>query len=528
MRDQWSNIALGALVAQIPFELRYTLFGLSNLQWTFIVLVVTSASLLIENRQRLLSDRLVQAATLFVGIQWLAVVYAPEFHTNALKGAIRFTAGLMLLTIARISNKHQSVGRVWVISSVLAAIYALVAYAGFGFTWLFRTEEFYIGQIFQRLSGSFEYPNTAAAYFALSLPIVWWSSFRPALRSVFVFLLWCAIVLTFSKGALAAIPVVVLGGAILSHSDAAGWKTGAAFLAIGVVAYGVLLPLQPYLWERPHGPNVQSPIAAEYTTPWNKLQEQPGTYGQIPLEIRNTGVTKWRSQGWWRVAVAYRWWNAETETFLKVMPLITKVPRDVNPGETVAIPAAFQTPKEPGRYILVLELFSGNLHWFSQTGVVPTLIQADIHASISRVVGQTDLSSFYRRGQTPGRLTASVPRSSLWTAAFRIFIAHPFGVGPDNFRLQYGKYLGASGWDTDVYSNNLYLELLAGSGILGLAAFGLMLAAKRWQFESSCLAIAVFLVHGLVDFFLMTTPIYFAFWLLIGFSNSMSRRAVRN
>ena len=56
-------------------------------------------------------------------------------------------------------------------------------YAGLGATSLFRTEEFYIGQI-QRLSGSFEYPNTAAAYFAMSLPFVWWSSFRPAVKMI--------------------------------------------------------------------------------------------------------------------------------------------------------------------------------------------------------------------------------------------------------------------------------------------------------------------------------------------------------
>ena len=97
-----------------------------------------------------------------------------------------------------------------------------------------------------------------------------------------------------------------------------------------------------------------------------------------------------------------------------------------------------------------------------------------------------------------------------------MFVDHPFGAGPDNFRLQYGRYLGAVRWDTRVYSNNLYLELLTGSGILGLVAFGLMLAAKQWQFESFCLAIGVFLVHGLVDVFLMATPIYFAFWILMG------------
>src|SRR5206468_12714125 len=113
-------------------------------------------------------------------------------------------------------------------------------------------------------------------------------------------------------------------------------------------------------------------------------------------------------------------------------------------------------------------------------------------------------------------LTASVPRSSLWRAALKMFAAHPFGVGPDNYRLQYGKYLGASSWNTQIYANNLYLELLTGSGFLGLGAFALMILAMQWRADAACLAAAVFLVHGLVDVFLMTTPIYFAFWIVLG------------
>jgi len=34
------------------------------------------------------------------------------------------------------------------------------------------------------------------------------------------------------------------------------------------------------------------------------------------------------------------------------------------------------------------------------------------------------------------------------------------------------------------------------------------------------LGAAVFLLHGLVDVFLMTTPIYFGFWILMGISIS--------
>src|SRR5262249_25036868 len=159
-----------------------------------------------------------------------------EFQANAFKAASRFTAGALLLAIARSLNNQKSAGQTWAVSSIVAALYALAAYMGFGFTSLFRTEEFYTGPI-QRLSGSFEYPNTAGAYFAMSLPIVWWSSFGPALKKVSAFLIWCAIILTFSKGALAAAVIVIL----------ARWKSSVPLLLIGAIAYAALLPLQPYI-----------------------------------------------------------------------------------------------------------------------------------------------------------------------------------------------------------------------------------------------------------------------------------------
>ncbi len=552
------RVLLAAVVAQIPFELKYTLFGLTNLQWTFVALVLASAPLLLESRPRLIKDRLVQAAALFVAIQWLAAFWAPEFHTNALKAAVRFSAGFVMLAIARslsgsgpfpllseegwprsgrggvpqentpprlrgfggfalfsLWHSHPSserrgrgpdIHRTWAFTSAAAAAYALLAYAGLGAPWLFRDEEFYIGQI-QRLSGSFEYPNTAAAYFAMSLPIVWWSGLRRVLKWTFAFFLWCAVVLTFSKGALAAVPIVVV---------AAARRKSIGLLAAGAAAYVVLLPVNPYLVERIYGPGRRNPIDAEYKPAWTKLRQQPSEFDQIPLTIRNSGVSRWRSGGWRRAAVAYRWWNRDTETFVKpVAPVVTALPHDVGRGETVEIPASFQTPKEPGRYLLVFELFSRDFDWFSQTGVIPTLIEADIQPGNPRAVGQADLSSFYRGGQRPETLTASVPRSSLWRAALKMFADHPLGTGPDNYRLQYGKYLGAERWDTHIYSNSLYLELLTGSGILGLAAFALVLLSMRWSAQAACLAAAVFLVHGLVDVFLMTTPIYFAFWLSV-------------
>src|SRR5947207_1374353 len=97
LRKDLPRIALAALVAQIPFELRNTFAGLSNLQWTFIGMILLSLPLLLNSWKELLRSRLVQAAALFVATQWFAACIAPEFHFNAFKGATRFSAGFLLL-----------------------------------------------------------------------------------------------------------------------------------------------------------------------------------------------------------------------------------------------------------------------------------------------------------------------------------------------------------------------------------------------------------------------------------------------
>jgi hypothetical protein len=330
-------------------------------------------------------------------------------------------------------------------------------------------------------------------------------------------------VLTLSKGALIAALLIIVAAALLSGSAAAGWRQAGTLVGLGIVAYLVLLPLNPYLVERFNGPMVRNPLGAQYQTPWNYVRQQPSASDELPLRITNTGITTWRSAGWRRIAVGSRWWSTETQKFLKVRPLVTNLPHDVQPGETVQLATAVQMPAISGKYMLVVELFGRDLLWFSQTGIAPALVQADIQSGSARFIGVSDLSTFYKRGQIPGSLTASVPRSALWRAATKMVVEHPLGVGPDNFRLEYGKYLGASHWDKNIYSNNLYLEILAGSGFLGLAAFGLMLFRVSWRAEPACMAVAIFLIHGLVDVFIMATPIYFAFWILLGMTGRNSR-----
>jgi hypothetical protein len=498
-----AHLLLTAMVVQLPFELRYTLFGLTNLQWTFVALVLAGIPLLVQNRKELMSDRLLRAVAVFILMQWLAVLVAPQFQVNASKAAARLTAGLLLIAIAKCLGVASRF-RTWALAAGAAAGYALVDYAGYGWPWLFRTEEFYLGQI-RRLSGSFEYPNIAAAYFAVSLPIIWWSGLQSKLRTALAFVIWCATILTFSNGALLAIPLAAL---------IALRKAALPLLAIGIAAYVVMAPVNPYLAERLYKPGLRNPIAVKYAPDWNQFQQKPGVPDAAPIHIQNTGIATLQSHGRRRAAVAYRWWNIETEHFLDATPIITPLTEDIHSGEGANVLVAFQTPDKPGTYLLVIELFRRNFDWFSRIGVVPALIKTEIRSGANRITGNTDMNAFYSRGRNTQTLTAAVSRTRLWAAALNMFRDHPFGIGPDNYRLMYGKYLGAAAWDTNVHSNNLYLEILTGSGFLGLAAFLIAIGTRLWKADVASMAAAIFLLHGTVDVFLMTTPIYFAFWLL--------------
>jgi hypothetical protein len=516
MYQRWHTIVWAALIVQIPFELKYTLLGLSNLQWTFVVLTVLSLPDLYTNRQKLIRDRLIQLALVFVSVQWLSALLAPEFSGNAWKGAIRFTAGGLLLAMARLLPDGKGILRVWAVASVAAAVYALSEQLGWSLPWLFRDTEFFIAQV-QRLSGSFEYPNVAAAYFEMSIPLVWWSTFRPAFRWSAAVVLWCALILTFSRGAPVALAGVSIVGAALAWRNGKDWQQYMGLMLAGIAAVLISSSLAPYLIDVARRSAPENLPSAQYRTAWKSLREEPGVKDEVQVKIRNTGTIPWLAAGSGHVAVAYRWWNMETKRG-ETGRLVTSLPHNVQPGDTVDVSMPFETPDSPGKYRLLIELFARNFEWFSHAGARPAVIEADIQPGIVRTTEQADPGTDPLVPSQTGTIE-TLPRIELWRAAVRMFKAHPLGVGPDNYRLLYGRFLGMTRWNTNIYSNNLYLELLAGSGVLGLAAFVLLVLSIPHRIATSpVIAIGVFLVHGFLDVFLMATPIYFSFWILAGTS----------
>jgi O-antigen ligase len=116
-----------------------------------------------------------------------------------------------------------------------------------------------------------------------------------------------------------------------------------------------------------------------------------------------------------------------------------------------------------------------------------------------------------------------------------MFAAHPWlGVGPDNFRLLYGGYAGLERADTRTHSNNMYLEVLAGGGLLAAAAFlwfmreavAVFIAAGRGRRPEQLALVAAGLAiafHAVVDSFIIFAPTYILFSLTLGLAAAVAR-----
>jgi putative inorganic carbon (HCO3(-)) transporter len=122
-------------------------------------------------------------------------------------------------------------------------------------------------------------------------------------------------------------------------------------------------------------------------------------------------------------------------------------------------------------------------------------------------------------------------RMMIWTAAGTLFFEHPLlGVGFGNFRFLSPELVpgGVMGY---LDAHNIYLQLLAGTGIFGflsffiLLGFFILLALKSGRGEDPIFRIVAFgvlgaitstLIHGVVDYLFNASPQFGAlFWIIL-------------
>lgn len=122
-------------------------------------------------------------------------------------------------------------------------------------------------------------------------------------------------------------------------------------------------------------------------------------------------------------------------------------------------------------------------------------------------------------------------RLALWGAAVSMFLSSPLlGIGYGNYRVLYGRYLDVPGGRVD--SHNLYLQLLAETGVIGFLAFLVIVGCfirigirlvRNADPVYRALGIGItgamtsLLVHGLVDYLFTVSPQFGAlFWTILG------------
>jgi hypothetical protein len=124
-------------------------------------------------------------------------------------------------------------------------------------------------------------------------------------------------------------------------------------------------------------------------------------------------------------------------------------------------------------------------------------------------------------------------RLSTWSSALRMALDHPLlGVGLDQFGRLYPQYIDPALANTNeintAHPHNLVLDIWLRMGLLGLAAFGLLLAhlfrLLRPHLRPAgsaplalgiAAALAAALAHGLVDSFYFWPDLAFALWMFV-------------
>lgn len=513
-----------------------------------LVLLAGVAAWLLLGR-RALPDRAewraLRPSLAFVGVALVSAVLAPDFGDDALKFVGRLLAAVfvLLITLRVATQPDQLRGLLWAL--VVGAGASGLLGLGEALGWptlqpvlsLFKVAPTRVGGEL-RVSASFQYATIAAMYFEMATPLALVLAATARRRWQWLLGVGIAVVctanvvLSLTRAGLLTLAVVcaALLGAACLRSD---WRRvlGPTLLSLGVLAAGcgLLLLHDPVFGLRLVTESDADWYGAEYTAP-AALSLQPAQSAQVDVDVRNAGRIAWSPSGNHPFVLGYRWLTADGTQVLDLPSGEVPLTHAVAPGETIRLQPVVAVPGLPaGTY---------RLDW--------GMVQRDVVQFYER--GWADAETQVQVGPAPAGVPVAQPatlprdddeapwvvgRLELWRAALHLFAGRPLlGVGPDNFRHLYGAQLGLETWDERVQANNVYLEVLADTGVLGLAAFAWLIGvpligiARRWRApadaQTACtllglgLALLAFLVHGLLDAFLAFTPTASLFWMVVG------------
>jgi hypothetical protein len=575
--------ALLVLVFGLPFEFTQQpvisagFVTLSNLELVYYVVIGLAILTLGQARRRWRFNLSWSSPVLWLALLLLVCALSTAFSVAPVEG-LKFSlnvglGGLLWLAIPGwLGTGPQRQGRLGWLARVLVAGAALSA--GLGLlefwpdlninNWLlspFKAGATVAGP-FLRLSGTFEYANTAAMYYELALPfalaglaqalggwlagrkavyppgrparLIWLSGkwWQVGLWLAATALLWQALVLSFSRSAL---PGMLVAGPVLwwltrgkFKRQQARWGLGLG-LAVGVGLIGLNILVSPVLVLRFKSESDQAWFKASYSAPALTNLAACQVFS-VPVTVNNLTPLDWRGGRNGPYQLSYHWLD-RPDHIAVFEGARSDLPAEVKAGQAVVVQAELHAPVSPGQYWLVWDVVEENVSWFSLKSAfyAPQPVEVGPDSTRNCANSAPDLSPI----KSPASLPVTPPnpeRSRLWKVAVQMITARPWlGVGPDGYRFAYGQYAGQSEWDTRIFANSTPLELLADLGLVGGTLAGLFLGLVLWPalkrgwrgrltgWEGAALtALVAFGLHGLFDYFLGFHAIFILFWLLLG------------
>ncbi|MDA2926299.1 O-antigen ligase family protein [Acidobacteria bacterium AH-259-G07] len=551
-RSDLSYLGLLVLIVAAPFERLKPVLSVLGLELTTLELVLSAALLLwlilavIGRRQLSFKSPISWPSLLLLVVMLLSSGIAATHPGEAFRLCGRFAAGISVYFL--VFNEIKSHGRMLAIfpavvfAGTLVAVLGILEYlrAAWVLEWLaaFKTHPVYLGGQL-RASSTLQYPTITSMYleitFGLGMGLLLFLLARSRVRLttlVFLCLLLIGegIIITQTRGGvlIIIIQLIAIGGlyAVKRGLDRGFWVLVALALSVAGLVGHMLVHNHLY-WLRLTTSTQEGWYRAQFKAP-PFIELAPGELKQVEITVTNAGRVPWHIDGESPFHVSYHWLHPEENVALVFEGLRTAFSHQVQPGERIKVQARVLAPPQPGRYRLAWDLVQENRLWFS----TEEPLEAYSEATIDGPPAKGELQPV----PLPG-LRFRVGRMTLWSTAARMLWSHPLlGVGPDNFRFLYGRYLDLETWDYSLHSNNMYLQFFVGTGILGGILF-LWLCIRilgtlkqAWQqvedrdfpfFLGVAAAVLATAVHGLFDYFLGFTSTYIMIWITWGAAGAL-------
>lgn len=116
---------------------------------------------------------------------------------------------------------------------------------------------------------------------------------------------------------------------------------------------------------------------AQITLPGAPAKLRAGQQERVQVRLKNASEVFWWARGGeqndrtdnkFYLAAGNRWFKADGTTLVTDMDGRYGIGKDLKPGEETEVPLLVTAPKEPGEYVLEVDLVQEQVGWFSDKG----------------------------------------------------------------------------------------------------------------------------------------------------------------